>query len=104
LKKSGSLIPIPAVAITPIPPSFATAEASPESEMPIPIPPWIMGSFAFREPIVRGFNLLIVVTDIHIPCNLQRMALETSCTKKTAKNADCAVNAAIDLLFGCSKK
>ena len=36
---SVSCRPIMAAAITPIPPSLATAEASPEREMPIPIPP-----------------------------------------------------------------
>ena len=39
VKRSGSSIPIPAEPITPIPPSFATAEAKPDREMPTLIPP-----------------------------------------------------------------
>jgi hypothetical protein len=38
-EKLGSNIPMPAAAITPIPPSLATADASLERETPIPIPP-----------------------------------------------------------------
>ena len=37
--KSGSSMPIPVAAMTPIPPSFATAEAKPDKEIPTPIPP-----------------------------------------------------------------
>jgi hypothetical protein len=44
-------MPIPAVAMTPIPPSSATADASPEREIPTPIPPWIMGILATESPI-----------------------------------------------------
>ena len=32
-------MPIPAVPITPIPPTFATAEAKPDKEIPTAIPP-----------------------------------------------------------------
>ena len=49
-KISGSLIPIIAEAITPIPPSFATAAARPERDIPTPIPPWIIGILTFRSP------------------------------------------------------
>lgn len=47
--------PRPAAEITPIPPSFATAEAKPEREIPTPIPPWMIGMRAFRFPIVNVF-------------------------------------------------
>ena len=49
--KSGSCIPIPEAEITPMPPSFAPAEASPDNETPTPMPPWIIGILAFRLPI-----------------------------------------------------
>ena len=39
LAKSGSNIPIAAEEITPIAPSFATADAKPDKETPTPMPP-----------------------------------------------------------------
>ena len=40
---SFSVMPAMAPAITPIPPALATAEASPDMEIPTPMPPWMMG-------------------------------------------------------------
>ena len=53
---SGSFIPIMAPAITPMPPSLATAEASREREIPTPIPPWIMGILAQSSPMFKVGN------------------------------------------------
>ncbi len=52
------IIPIPAVAITPIPPSLATEEASEDIDIPTPIPPCMIGIFATRFPIFKFFNLI----------------------------------------------
>ena len=48
---SGSRMPTMAPAMTPMPPSSATAEARRERDMPTPIPPWTMGVRAMRSPI-----------------------------------------------------
>ena len=37
--------------MTPIPPSLATAAASPARDTPTPMPPWMMGSGAVRSPM-----------------------------------------------------
>ena len=50
-KKSASAIPMPAQAMTPIPPAAATAPASPARDTPTPMPPWMMGSGAVRSPM-----------------------------------------------------
>ncbi len=55
VKKSFSQIPIPAAEITPTPPSLATAEARDDREMPIPMPPWIIGSLIVILPIFNPF-------------------------------------------------
>ena len=47
-------MPIMAPAMTPIPPSLATADASPERDMPTPIPPWMMGILAVNSPIFKA--------------------------------------------------
>ncbi len=52
------MAPSPAEEMTPIPPSDATAEASPESDMPTPMPPCTMGTVAVRFPIFNDFILL----------------------------------------------
>jgi hypothetical protein len=54
--------PIPAVAITPIAPAVATAEANPYKEMPTPIPPWIIGILALMPPIdsVGIFSKIVI--------------------------------------------
>ncbi|OQB73590.1 MAG: hypothetical protein BWX90_00448 [bacterium ADurb.Bin132] len=64
--KSGSNMPIPAVAITPTPPWLATALARPEREIPTPIPPWIMGILMFRLPIENFFGILIFCAPFYI--------------------------------------
>ena len=51
LNRSGSIMPIPAVAITPIPPSLATAAAKPDRDTPTPMPPWMIGRGAVRAPM-----------------------------------------------------
>src|SRR5574341_960038 len=48
--RSGSFIPIPAQAMTPIPPALATAEASPDSATPTPNPPCNDGQRRGRLP------------------------------------------------------
>ena len=53
LATSGSFIPIMAPAMTPMPPSLATAEASLEREIPTPMPPWTIGVLAMRSPMFR---------------------------------------------------
>ncbi|TXT46623.1 MAG: hypothetical protein FD137_1230 [Spirochaetes bacterium] len=53
LKPSGSSSPMPAAAMTPTPPALATAAASPEREIPTPMPPWTMGILAVRSPKAR---------------------------------------------------
>jgi hypothetical protein len=35
---------------------LATAEASPDIEIPIPIPPCIMGTGMFKSPILNDFK------------------------------------------------
>ena len=50
---SGSRMPIMAPAMTPMPPSLATADARPEREIPTPMPPCTMGRRAQRSPIFR---------------------------------------------------
>ena len=55
-KKSGSLKPIWAVEMIPIPPAFATAPARDERLIPTPMPPWITGYSAVSGPIFNGFN------------------------------------------------
>jgi hypothetical protein len=51
-------MPIPTAEITPIPPSFATAEANPDIETHTPIPPCMIGSLAVRSPILNSSILL----------------------------------------------
>ena len=51
--------PIPAAAMTPTPPSWATAEASPAREIPTPIPPWMMGTLISISPMRRGGGLMV---------------------------------------------
>ncbi len=51
LAKSGSNIPIAADEITPMAPSFATADAKPDKEIPTPIPPWMIGTCTSKSPI-----------------------------------------------------
>jgi hypothetical protein len=41
--------------MTPTPPSLATADASPEREIPTPIPPCIIGTVTVRLPILKPF-------------------------------------------------
>ena len=53
--------PKPAHDITPTPPSFATAEAKPESEIPTPIPPCITGVFISIFPIKNDFICFILL-------------------------------------------
>jgi len=55
---------MPAVAIIPIPPSLATAEARPDREIPTPIPPCIMGSLAVNDPILKFFRLLKLMKNL----------------------------------------
>jgi len=57
--KSGSLKPIWAAEIMPMPPAFATAPASLCRLMPTPIPPWMIGFSTTKSPITNGFNSLI---------------------------------------------
>ena len=52
--------PSPALEITPTPPSLATAEASPEREIPTPIPPCIIGTAIARLPILNVFILIFL--------------------------------------------
>ena len=47
--------PIPAAAMTPTPPSFATAAANPDIEIPTPIPPCMIGSLIVRFPMCNSF-------------------------------------------------
>jgi hypothetical protein len=49
------MTPSPADEITPMPPSLATAEASPARDMPTPIPPCTMGTEAHKFPIFSVF-------------------------------------------------
>ena len=58
--RSGSANPMPAVAMTPSPPSFATAAARPDSEMATPMPPWMMGVGRIRSPMPRGGKLAVM--------------------------------------------
>ena len=55
---SNSNMPMPAVPMTPMPPSLATAEARPARDMPTDMPPWMMGSGTIRSPIFNAGNLL----------------------------------------------
>ena len=59
VKPSGSRRPMPAAAITPTPPALAVAAASPDKEIPTPIPPWTIGIRATRFPIDRLVSLFI---------------------------------------------
>jgi hypothetical protein len=47
--------------MTPIAPSLATAEDSPEREIPIDIAPWIIGNLAVKSPILSDGNPLSVI-------------------------------------------
>ncbi|MPM45986.1 hypothetical protein SDC9_92680 [bioreactor metagenome] len=65
--------PKPAQEITPTPPSFATAEAKPDSDTPTPIPPWTMGNLISRLPIEKLYIFFVgnvnIKMKIHtIPC------------------------------------
>src|SRR5208283_2086401 len=62
-------MPMPGAAITPIPPSLATADAKPEREIPTAMPPWIMGKRAMCRPIfkqgsLRSFKTLSVSSNL----------------------------------------
>jgi hypothetical protein len=47
--------PIPTEEITPIPQIFAAAEASPDKEISIPIPPCMIGTGILRSAILKDF-------------------------------------------------
>jgi hypothetical protein len=34
---------------------FATAEAKLERDIPMPMPPWMIGTLIFNSPILKGF-------------------------------------------------
>jgi len=40
-----------------MPPILATAEANPERDMPIPIPPCMIGTGIFKSPIFNEFKI-----------------------------------------------
>lgn len=50
--------------MTPMPPWSATAEASPASDMPTPIPPCTMGTGASKFPIFNAFILLWISANL----------------------------------------
>jgi len=71
--------PIPTVEITPMPPIFETANASPEREIPIPIPSCMIGTGIRKSPMLKDFNMnyltLIAISPLS-PCLISK---STSC-------------------------